>query len=320
MSTARNTLRLRVLGSGAGGGLPQWNCGCPPCRSARAGDGRVRTRTQSSLAVSADGERWVLLNASPDVRVQLAAWPAAAPAEGVLRASPIAATVLTNADLDHCLGLLILREGGAPHIFATEPTFEAIEKGLGVLTALAAYGPTKSTTLPIDQREVAITDRDGVDTGVRVRAFAVTSKVPPYAQARGLGAQRGELDGDTIGLLVRSKDSDRWLAYVPGVRELDERLAGFLSQASTIFIDGTFWRQDEMTSMGLTTRDAKVMGHAPLSGPEGIIAFLARFSGANRWLVHINNTNPIHFEQGAERRECEAAGVRVSYDGLELDV
>jgi pyrroloquinoline quinone biosynthesis protein B len=280
----------------------------------------VRARTQSSLAVSADGVRWVLLNASPDVRVQLAAWPAAAPPEGALRASPIAATVLTNADLDHCLGLLILREGGAPHIFATDSTLEAIEKGLGVLTALAAYGPTKSTTLPIDQREVAITDRDGVDTGVRVRAFAVASKVPPYAQARGLGAERGELDGSTIGLLVRSRDGDRWLAYVPGVRELDERLAEFLSQASTIFIDGTFWRQDEMTSMGLTTRDAKAMGHAPLSGSDGIIAFLQQFAGADRWLVHINNTNPILFEQSDERRACEAAGIRIAYDGLELDV
>lgn len=320
MSTAGHTLRLRVLGSGAGGGLPQWNCGCAQCRAARAGDPRVRTRTQSSLAVSADGNRWVLLNASPDVRVQLASWPAAAPPEGALRASPIAATVLTNADLDHCLGLLILREGGAPHIFAADPTLEAVEQGLGVLTALGAYGPTKSTSLPIDGSEVIITDRDGADTGVRVRAFAVTSKVPPYAQARGLGARRGELDGDTIGLLVRSKDSERVLAYVPGVRELDERLASYLSRADTIFIDGTFWRQDEMTAMGLTTRDAKVMGHAPLSGSDGIIAFLQRFARANRWLVHINNTNPIHFEDSVERRECEASGVRVSYDGLELDV
>jgi pyrroloquinoline quinone biosynthesis protein B len=320
MSTDRNALRLRVLGSGAGGGLPQWNCGCPPCRAARAGDPRVRARTQSSLAVSADGARWVLLNASPDVRVQLAAWPAAAPPEGSLRASPIAATVLTNADLDHCLGLLILREGGAPHIFATEPTFEAVEQGLGVLTALSAYGPTKSTALNFHGEETIITDRDGADTGVRVRAFAVTSKVPPYAQARGLGAGRGELDGDTVGLLVRSAGSERVLAYVPGVRELDERLAGYLSQADTIFIDGTFWRTDEMTAMGLTTRDAKVMGHAPLSGSDGIIEYLQRFSRADRWLVHINNTNPIHFDDSAERRACESAGVRVSYDGLEVTV
>lgn len=315
-----NALRLRVLGSGAGGGLPQWNCGCAPCRAARAQDPRVRSRTQSSLAVSADGVRWVLLNASPDVRVQLASWPAAAPPEGHLRASPIAATVLSNADLDHCLGLLILREGGAPHIYGTAPVLECVEQGLGVLSALGAYGPTKSSELAFDLRETHITDRDGVDTGVRVRAFAVTSKVPPYAQARGLGAGRGELDGDTVGLLVRAEGSDRVLAYVPGVRELDERLAGYLAAAHTIFIDGTFWRTDEMTSMGLTTRDAKVMGHAPLSGSDGIIAFLQRFERADRWLVHINNTNPIHFDDSDERRACERSGVRVSYDGLELTV
>ncbi|MBL8683630.1 MAG: pyrroloquinoline quinone biosynthesis protein PqqB [Myxococcales bacterium] len=314
-------LRLRVLGSGAGGGLPQWNCGCPPCRAARAGDPRVLSRTQSSLAVSADGgARWVLLNASPDVRVQLASWAAAAPPEGALRASPIAATVLSNADLDHCLGLLILREGGAPHLYATAPTLEAIEVGLGVSTALAAYGPTKSTVLPTDASEVAIVDRAGADTGVRVAAFSVASKVPPYAAARGLGKGRGELDGDTVGLLVKSAAGGRVLAYVPGVRDLDERLAGYLSRADVIFIDGTFFTNDEMTSLGLTTRDARAMGHAPLSGEHGIVSFLGRFTAAERWLVHINNTNPIHFSDSPERAWVESRGVRVSYDGLELEV
>jgi pyrroloquinoline quinone biosynthesis protein B len=311
-------LRVRVLGSGAGGGLPQWNCGCPQCRAARRGDPDVPSRTQSSLAVSADGVRWVLLNASPDVRVQLASWAAAAPPEGALRASPLAATVLTNGDLDHCLGLLILREGGAPHIHGTAPTLEAIERGLGVLSALEAYAPTRVTTMELD-REISVTDREGADTGVRVVPFAVASKVPPYAMARGLGRGRGELEGDTVGLLVRSVHGGGTLAYVPGVRDLDERLAGRLERASTIFIDGTFWTRDEMTAQGLTQRDAFAMGHAPLSGDEGILAFLQRFSRAERWLVHINNTNPIHFAKSPERAAVERAGVRVSFDGLELD-
>jgi pyrroloquinoline quinone biosynthesis protein B len=271
--------------------------------------------------VSADGGvRWVLLNASPDVRVQLASWPAAAPGPGKLRASPIAATVLTNADLDHCLGLLVLREGGAPHLYGTAPVFEAIEVGLGVLTALGAYGPTKSTVLPTDGAELSICDRDGVDTGVRIEAFSVASKVPPYAAARGLGRGRGELEGDTVGLLVKSAAGGRVLAYVPGVRDLDERLAGYLARAGVLFIDGTFFTNDEMTALGLTTRDARTMGHAPLSGSAGIVEFLGRFPAAERWLVHINNTNPIHFSDGAERAWVESRGVRVSYDGLELEL
>lgn len=237
-----------------------------------------------------------------------------------MRASPIAATVLTNADLDHALGLLVLREGGAPHIYATHAALESIEQGLGALSALAAYGPTKSTILPIDGTELRIVDRDGADTGVRVEAFAVASKVPPYAMVKGLGAGRGELDGDTVGLLVRSEKGGRVLAYVPGVRDLDERLAAQLSRAHVLFIDGTFYRNDEMTSLGLTERDARAMGHAALGGPDGILAFLRRFDGAERWLVHINNTNPVHFADSVERSEVERAGVRVAYDGLELEL
>jgi pyrroloquinoline quinone biosynthesis protein B len=317
MDTPRSAgLSIRVLGSAAGGGLPQWNCGCPQCVSARVGDPRVPPRTQSSLAVSVDREQWVLLNASPDVRAQLACWSAAAPPAGVLRASPIAATVLTNADLDHCLGLLTLREGGGPRIHATAAAIEAIESGLGVLTTLDAYAPSRVTEMSLD-RELVVRGRDEVDTGVRVTPFAVAGKVPPYAKARGLGASRGELDGDTVGLLVRAAGGGGTLAYVPGVRDLDERLAGHLAGASVIFMDGTFWTADEMTARGLTDRDARAMGHAPVSGSTGILAFLRRFDGVARWLVHINNTNPILCASSAERAEVEAAGVGVAYDGLE---
>ncbi|MDP3274307.1 MAG: MBL fold metallo-hydrolase [Deltaproteobacteria bacterium] len=313
---SENSLRVRVLGSSAGGGLPQWNCGCPQCHAARSDQAHTPPRTQSSIAVSADGVRWVLLNASPDVRTQLAQWPEAAPPPGYTRHTPIAASVLSNADLDHCLGLLILREGGAPAIYATDAALEALEQGLGVLSALRSYGPVVTHALALDQ-EISVRDREGRDTGVWITPFAVASKVPPYASAKGLGQTRGDLDGDAIGLLVRTQTSAT-LAYVPALRVLDARLAGYLSRAHTLLVDGTFFGADELTKTGVTTRDAYAMGHAPLSGPDGILAYLQHFPDASRWLIHINNSNPIVCSHSEECALVHEANVGITYDGLSL--
>lgn len=310
-------LYVRVLGSSAGGGLPQWNCFCANCTAARNGDSQVLPRTQSSVLVGAPGKRPVLLNASPDVRSQLAWWSSGQEAASI-RHSPIAAVVLTNADLDHCLGLLILREGGAPAIYATEPVFEAIEHGLGVITALSAYGPTVVHTLVCGETRT-VQDREGNDSGITIEPFAVASKVPPYAARKGLGGGRNERDGDTIGLLVTCEGGGT-LAYVPGVRDLDEELFVQLQRADAILLDGTFWTHDELTQRKVTERDAFAMGHAPLQPDEhgeGSIAFLQRFPKAKRGFVHINNSNPIVRANSKERAEVERAGIEVVHDGTE---
>ncbi|MFO0609212.1 MAG: pyrroloquinoline quinone biosynthesis protein PqqB [Polyangiales bacterium] len=304
-------MRVIVLGSAAGGGLPQWNCGCPRCTAARTAPDRVRPRAQSSICVSADGERWVLFNASPDVRSQLAATPALWPRS--LRHSPVRAVALTNADIDHAAGLLILREGGAPAIYCTARVEEALTEGLRVLPALAAYGRVVVRRVTCGEAQ-AVCDRDGEPTGVTVRAFPVTSKPPPYMVGR--PAVEGELD--TVGYVISAGDAS--VAYVPGVRVLDEALRKELAAVRCVFIDGTFLTDDELVAMGASAKTSKEMGHAPLRGDDGLVAFLDGVIGPRKVLVHINNSNPIH-EEGAEARAWLAAhGVEVAHDGLTVDV
>lgn len=309
-------MRIHVLGSGAGGGVPQWNCGCQNCREARAGGGDVHPRTQSSLCVSVDGHHWVLLNASPDVRLQLMDFPPVHPPEGVLRGSGVSAIVLTNADIDHTAGLLTLREGGAPPIYSTRRVHRALTEGLSILPVLSAYGPVQWRELPLEQ-PVIIRDRAGASTGVSITAFPVLSKPAPYMIPLLADEPHDDRSGDTVGLLITAQGHGT-AAYVPGVRDLDEPLARHLSHADVILIDGTFYTDDEMLALGISSKTARMMGHAPLSGPDGIVAFLSRFPRARKILVHINNTNPVLVEGSEARQEIERAGVEVSHDGLEI--
>jgi pyrroloquinoline quinone biosynthesis protein B len=308
-------LTVIVLGSAAGGGLPQWNCNCPQCAAARAGDAMVPPRSQSSIAVSADGERWLLCNASPDVRTQLAHTPALHPR--ALRHSPVAAVALTNADIDHATGLLILREGGAPPVYCTPRVQRALTDGLRVLPALASYGEvTARTVTPGDDGPVVIRDRAGDDIGVRLRAFTVASKPPPYMLPLLTPAEAADLHaGDTVGLELRAADGDAALVYVPGVRDLDEALRARLSAASLVLIDGTCFTDDELVASGASKKTARMMGHAPLTGDGGLLAFLETVQGPRVALVHINNSNPV-LRQGSEARAyVEARGVAVASDG-----
>jgi pyrroloquinoline quinone biosynthesis protein B len=305
-------MRAIVLGSAAGGGLPQWNCGCPRCAAARTLAADVRPRAQSSICVSADGERWVLFNASPDVRTQLAATPALWPAS--LRHSPVRAVVLTNADIDHAAGLLVLREGGAPAIYCTARVEEALTEGLRVLPALAAYGPVCVRRVVCGE-EHAVCDREGEPTGVTVRAFAVTSKPPPYMTGR------APVEGavDTVGYVISAAGGGS-IVYVPGVRVLDEALRRELAGSRCVLIDGTFLTDDELVAMGASAKTAQQMGHAPLRGDGGLVAFLDGVSGPRKVLVHINNSNPILHDEGDGRAWLAAHDVEVAHDGMAVDV
>lgn len=308
-------LTVIVLGSSAGGGLPQWNCNCPQCASARSGDPRVPPRNQSSIAVSADGERWLLCNASPDVRTQLAHTPALHPR--ALRHSPVAAVALTNADIDHATGLLILREGGAPPVYCTARTERALTEGLRVLPALASYGEVTVRPLtPGAADATVIRDRAGDDIGVRLRVFTVASKPPPYMLPLLTAAEAADLHaGDTVGFELSSADGASTAVYVPGVLDLDEPLRARLSSAGLVLIDGTFFTDDEMIASGASKKTSRMMGHAPLSGEGGLLEFLRTVTGPRVALVHINNSNPALRADSAERWRIEEQGVGLSGDG-----
>jgi pyrroloquinoline quinone biosynthesis protein B len=299
-------LQVRVLGSAAGGGVPQWNCGCPNCREARAG-GSVRARTQESVAISADGESWFLLNVSPEVRAQIESFPSLWPRAP--RHSPIAGLLLTNGDLDHCLGLLSLRESHPLVAYATESV------RAGIATGNVFYRTLERFAGQVTWRTLAAGHEQPLgDTPLAVTAIPAPGKAPLHLE--GLRPASPE---DNVGVVVRDTRSGRRLAYFSGVAGPSPALVRAVTDADLVFFDGTFWSSDELIAAGLGTRRAEEMAHWPVGGPDGSLPFLSGLRG-QRVLIHINNTNPILREGSAERRAVEAAGVQVAFDGLELSL
>jgi pyrroloquinoline quinone biosynthesis protein B len=292
-----------VLGAAGGGGYPQWNCQCPVCQLAWAGDTRAKPRTQASLAISADGEQWVLLNATPDLRAQLLATPALRPRTGV-RSSPIAAIVLTGAEVDQVAGLLTLRERQDFTVFATSDTMAALDANpiFGVLAA----GVVTRTIVARDQPFA-------LPGGLTAELFAVPGKVAIYLEAENpaLAAETGANVG------VEIVCGSRRLAYVPGAAGMTAALRARLAGADVILFDATLFADDEMIVTGTGDKTGRRMGHMPLDGEDGTLAALAGLGG-RRILTHINNTNPILIEGSAARRKVEQAGFEVAEDGMEI--
>jgi len=301
-------VRIIVLGSAAGGGFPQWNCDCPNCRRARSGDPAARRRTQCSLAVSADGERWFLLNASPDLRQQLAATPALHPRAGAPRHSPVAGVLLTNGDIDHVAGLLSLREGHAFGVYATprilsvldrNPVFNALDRDL------------------VARRPVALGQPLTLGERLAVELFAVPGKVPLYLE-EGSPEIGGETE-DVVGVRVAA-DGGASFVFVPGCARLSAALVRRLAGAPVVFFDGTLWQDDEMIRLGAGSKTGQRMGHMSVSGSGGSLAAFARLEVARKIYIHINNTNPILLEDSPERAAVTAAGWEVAYDGMEIEL
>lgn len=307
-------MRILVLGAGAGGGFPQWNCGCRLCQRARGDDPAAPARTQSSLAVSADGgRRWVLLNASPDLAAQIKAIPSLQPPEG-RRGSPIAAAVLTNADVDHVAGLLTLRESQPFAIHATS-------RVLGVLKANAIFNVVNPAIVPrvplsLDA-ETDIRDGSGHPLGLAVTAFSVPGKIALWLEDPAL-PDFGSAPEDTVGLHVRDTASGRGFFYIPGCASMPPELARRLSGAELVVFDGTTWTDDEMIVAGFSDKTASRMGHMSMNGPEGSIAAFAPLGVKRRVFVHINNTNPVLAAGTPERDEAEAMGWAIGFDGMEI--
>ena len=300
-----------VLGSAAGGGFPQWNSNSPACRRARAGDRSARPRTQASVAVSADGEHWALLNASPDLRQQIGQTPALQPRHG-LRSTPISAVILTGGDVDAIAGLLTLREREPFTLYAT-PQVHAVLDANPVFEVLAR-DVVRRRAMQAD-RELMIERPDGRPTGLTVRPFAVPGKVPLYLEQAGETPELGE-SGQTIGLEISAGGPA--LFYIPGCAAMTPGLAARLKDADTVLFDGTLWTDDEMLRAGLGPKTGQRMGHMSLSGPGGTLEAFVPLGVRRRVLLHVNNSNPILLDDSPERAEVEAAGWEVAFDGMEL--
>jgi pyrroloquinoline quinone biosynthesis protein B len=294
---------IRVLGSAAGGGFPQWNCGCPGCRAVRDGSRPCRPRTQSSVAVSADRRRWFLLNASPDVRTQIESFPALHPRDG--RATPLEAVLLTDAELDHTLGLLLLREGRGVDVHSTEAVRDTLVNGTSLLRTLEAYCPVRWHPV-VPEADVLLGD------GLSYRAF----DVPTTKRAR-FGSQTEK--GRVVGYRLTDERSGRSAVYLPGVQSLTA-VRGELDDCACLLVDGTCWHDDELIRLGLASKTSREMGHLPIDGPGGSLEQLTPLPIERKIYIHMNNTNPILLDDSPERRTVEQHGMEVAMDGLELRV
>ena len=303
-------MRIHVLGSAAGGGFPQWNCNCRNCDGLRRGTLNARPRTQSSIAISSDEAGWLLCNASPDILAQLRAAPFLQPARA-LRDTAIRAVLLIDAQIDHVTGLFMLREHRQPlDVWCTDPVREDLEAGNPVFRLLGHYCGVLPHRIPLGGETFVIP----TIPGLAFAAHALTSNAPPYSPRRDR-----PVPGDNIGLEVTDLASGKQLFYAPGLCEIDEKVSSAMQRADCVLVDGTCWRDDELIALGISKKRARDMGHRPLEGAGGMLELLAGLPESTRKvLIHINNTNPILDEDGAERGLLRGAGVEVAYDGMEI--
>ncbi len=306
-------MRVCLLGTAAGGGFPQWNCNCANCRGLRSGSLRVQARTQSCVALSADEQHWFLLNVSPDVRTQMEAFPPLWPPAASRRGTGVDAILLTDADLDHTLGLFILREGLHLTVYATAPVQHALNEGLMLAPVLSHY-------CQITWREPAyepapLLCADGSASGLYYRAIPLAGKPPRYMEDR----SRGQL-GDRVGYYVVDERTGGRLLYVPGLASFEESLQPYLRSCDALLLDGTFWSEQALEEQGVGTTPASHMGHLPISGPRGSLVQLAGLPIQHIIYTHINNTNPILIEDSPQHAAVCAAGIEIGRDGLELNL
>lgn len=301
-------MHVLLVGTAAGGGFPQWNCWCRCCRAARSDPESAWSRTQSSVAISSDGCRWFLLNASPDVREQLTRLPSK-DVPATVRHVPIEGVLLTDAEIDHSLGIVLLREARHLPLYATAAVHSILDDDSRILPVARAFADVPCTELPLDT-PVELLYRDGTPCGLRVEAFEVAAGPPQFALAAGVG--------HTVGLLVDESVSGRACAFVPGCAELTPPLLARLARADILLFDGTFWHDDELVALGISTRTARELDHLPIAGEGGSLEQLAALPCRHRVYTHINNTNPILLEGSPEHAAVVAAGLTVGYDGLHL--
>ena len=302
-------MRVHVLGSAAGGGFPQWNCNCRNCDGLRRGRIKARSRTQSSVAISADAASWILIDASPDILAQLRSFPEAQPSRAI-RDTAIAGIVLTDSQIDHTTGLLMLREGPPLRVYCTDSVRDDLTTANPLFGILAHYCGVEWQRL--ETRDMARFHVQGVP-GLTLRAVPLSSKAPPYSRYR-----HDPHEGDTLGLQVTDDATGRTLFYAPGLGRMEPHVRAIFERANCLMVDGTFWTDDEMIRLGISDKRAEDMGHLPQSGAGGMMEVLAGYRRARKILVHVNNTNPILDEDSSERGKLTAAGIEVAHDGMEI--
>lgn len=306
---------IKVLGSSAGGGFPQWNCNGKLSSSVREGKKGFKQRTQSSLAVSSNGKDWILLNCSPDLRQQIASNPELWPhRDGPLRNSPIKAVILTNADVDHIIGLINMREAQPFTIYGSHRVLSTITSNSVFNVCNPEIVPRLE--LPFDQ-PINVKDHN-TDLGLEIEAFAVPGKIALFLEDLSEKKSFGSREGDTIGLKITSIEDGKNFFYIPGCAEVDPPLQDKLQEATLLFFDGTLFTDDEMIRQGLLNKTGSRMGHISISGEKGSLEVFKKLGIKRKIYVHINNSNPILDDNSSERKEVEGMGWEVGYDGMEI--
>jgi pyrroloquinoline quinone biosynthesis protein B len=305
-------LRVVVLGAAAGGGVPQWNCGCAVCLAART-DPELQS-TQASIAISADGDHWFLINASPDLRQQLIATPQLHPRAGKLRHSPISGVILTNGEVDAVAGLLSMREGSPFTIYAHAKVI-SILKDNSIFNVLNEKNVRRQPIEVNTVFEPALPD--GSPSGIEILPFAVAGKSAWYLEGKvHPGGDIGA--GDTLGLRLRDKATDKYLYFLAACAGITDDLKARLAGAAVVFFDGTVWRDDELIAAGLGNKTGQGMGHIAMSGASGVIESLAGLDIDRKIFLHINNSNPALLPASPERKIAERAGWQIPADGTEI--
>jgi len=302
-------MQIRVLGSGAGGGFPQWNCSCPNCKAVRAGTMKTTPRNQSSIAVSSDGEHWVLFNASPDVRAQLESFPEIHPKNKV-RGTGIEAIVIIDSQIDHATGLLILREGDPLDIYCTDMVKQDLTTGFPIFNILSHFCGVNDHEIPLDGSAFTIPNIDDLE----FTALALKSKAPPYSPHR-----NDPHEGDNIGMIIRQISTGKTTFYAPGLGAIEPHVEKAMTEADCVMVDGTFWTDDELACVGRPLLARKI-GHLPQSGEGGMIEFLDTLEKPRKVLIHINNTNPILNDESEERAILDKHGIEVSFDNMTIEL
>lgn len=304
-------MKIEVLGSGAGGGLPQFNCNCDNCKGYREGKTSIKRRTQSSIALSEDGETWVLCNASPDVLEQIHNSPFLHPKEK--RETKIKAVVLNDAQIDHTTGLLMLREGCPHEVYCTKEVHEDLNTSFPIFNMLTHWnggGLKWNEIVPNNQAFII-----PVMPNHEFYAVPLISNAPPYSKYRDIPR-----DGDNIGIIVVNKKTNKKLFYLPGLGVLENHVFEAMKDADVILIEGTLWTNDEMIKGNFSSKLGTDMGHMPLSGEGGLIEVLDALEKPRKILIHINNTNPILDEENDEYKELISHGIEISYDGMSIEI
>ncbi len=303
-------MKIRVLGSGAGGAFPQWNCNCHNCHRLRHKEMNGSARTQSSIAVSTDNRNWLLFNTSPDILKQLEAFPAIQPKEGV-RDTGIKAIMLIDSQIDHTTGLLMLREGKPLDIYCTEMVKQDLSTGFPVFNMLEDYCTVNHHPIPFDGSSFTV---PGIED-LRFYTQALKSKAPPYSPHR-----HDPHEGDNIGVIIEQISTGKKVFYSPGLGEIEPHVMEAMQTVDCLMVDGTFWTNDEMCTQNISPKTAREIGHLPQSGEGGMIEVLNTINDTRKVLIHINNTNPILDDDSEQRKILAAANIEVAYDGMEIDL